>query len=726
MDEIQKRQLYPIDTTTLLRMSDTTSAEDRSTTVQHPTSIAQCALIHWNAYLTSGKHEHNEVFLRQANWLLAHEFRFSNGAGGWPVPLTRPGYYATGPFLSASVQGMGLSVLTRAYQLTRDEAFLHVARRTLCTFKFDILDSGINTPSGDKGIFFEEVAVYPAAHILYGHILGILGLYDFAMFVQNHEVEKLIEQSLNALDALIDAFDIGNWTRSDLLCRCPASVSQHELHIKLLEALAQYSGSVRFSVWALRWKNYQRKPGVRLYYQLSSHFRSYGKKIKPLTQHPFVHSGCTDERSLLRICVPVTAFPVPGGIRGVLMGVAQTMGNRWQMTYVTRAKGSDTAGLDIKQFWSRGTHPWYFPAVWLYFVTGWRKLFALLCRRPRYDLVLPQDGISTGAFTVLASKLIGVRVVCMDHGSITLLDNPIYRIERANAMRKHLWHQRVRSLIHWPSIRIFAWIATRYSDLFLVAGDEVEDVYKQFGVHPSRIMRYVYMVDAGRFTRPDSTVRAKLLAEQDIPANAIIVTLINRLAPEKGLAVAMEGIALALKALTPEIRARVRVVIAGDGPLRRQVEADILRYDLTSTCRLWGTATPEDVVLLLGLADIFLYAGTRGTNYSVAVLEAMAAGCAVIASVIPRSNARLLAAGRGIAIPPGSATAICDALARICNDPILCRQMGGLCRDYVVTNHNASVLERSLLRASFFQPLLQMKNRQIDGLRERDSLKETE
>lgn len=726
MNKYQEHRLYLIDVLPLLKMQDTTHADDGNTTSQHPASVAQHALAYWNTYLTHGEHEYSDAFLRQANWLLDHELSLPNGIGGWPVPLAERDYYATGPFLAASVQGMGLSVLTRAYQLTGKEAFLHAARRALYAFEFDILDGGINTPLGDKAIFFEEVAVYPAAHILHGHLLGMLGLYDYAMLIKNNEVEELILHSLTALHTLIDAFDTGYWTRYDLLHRHFSSLSQHTLHIKLLEAIAQISGSVRFSDLAIRWKSYQQQPKSRLHHWLVTHVRPNTHSwLGSLARRPFVHSLSTNQHTLLHVCVPVTAFPVPGGTRGVLEGVALAMSKRWQMTYVTAKKGADTAGLDIRRFGLVGSHPWHFPGVWLYFITGLQKLFVLLCHRPGYSLIIPQDGVSTGAFAALIGRLTGVRVVCMDHGSITLLDNPAFRIEQADATKKYRWHQRIRSVIHWPSMHVLARIAVRYSDLFFVAGDEVENAYrKNFGVHPDRIMRYTYMIGTDRFTPPTTSAQAKIRTAQNIPTDAIVITLINRLAPEKGLDVAMDGIALTLEILNQKIHERVRIVIAGEGPLRSQIEADIQRYNLNSTCLLWGSATPKDVVLLLGITDIFLYAGTRGTNYSIAVLEAMAACCAVVASVVPQSNAKLLADGRGIAIAPSNPMEIRDALVRLCNDPALCRQMGELSREYVATNHNALMLERSLLRASFFQLPIVMHDRQLDNLAEKDRMKE--
>ena len=93
-----------------------------------------------------------------------------------------------------------------------------------------------------------------------------------------------------------------------------------------------------------------------------------------------------------------------------------------------------------------------------------------------------------------------------------------------------------------------------------------------------------------------------------------------------------------------------------------------------------------------------------------AVLEAMAAGCAVIASTTPQSNARLLAEGRGIAIRPNDASEIGNALVRLCSNLELCSQMGDMAREYVATYHNTHMLQRTLLRASFFAPKIVLED----------------
>jgi len=711
---------YPIDVSPLLTLPGGTLDEvevpynafsGKIPATYHPTSIAQNALAHWNIYLTNGGNEHKEKFMSCASWLLANEVSLSNNAGGWPIPFALPAYHAPQLYLSALTQGSVISVLMRAYQLTSDDAFLQAACRAVRTFELDILDGGVNTQLGDSGVFFETVAVYPAAHILNGYILALFGLYDYVMFTKDKRVEQLIQCSVTTLHSLIDEYDTGYWTRYDLLHKRLASWFYHSLHVALLETLARYCGCEHCAALAQRWAGYQRRLGCRLRHLIVRRATSYydfGLKLR-LRRVAFRVTSTNSQSSRDRVCVPITDFPVSGGVRGVLAGVAQVMRDKWQMVYLTRHKGKRSDGLEIEVFGGKIASPWHFPFIWLYCVAGLRKLFTLLRRSSGYRLILPQDGVFTGAFAALVGKIAGVRVVCMDHGNVTWLYNPSFRLERLKALEAYPWHGRIlfRLLLtcYCSTLWLLAHLATRCTDQFLIAGDEVEDVYrKRLDVHSSRIIRYAYMVDVARFTPPDKESRASMRAEQGIAEEAIVITLINRLAPEKGLHFALEGIALALSALPPDVRARVRVLIAGDGPLRSQVEADIWRHSLDSVCILWGEANPSDVITLLGISDIFLYSGTRGTNYSMAVLEAMAAGCAVIASVVPQSNARLLAEGRGIALVPGNATEIATALARLCSDLVLCRQMGQKAREYVANYHTAVMLKRSLLRASFFAP----------------------
>ena len=720
---ISQRPRYPVDLSSYLALSpgtsDATGVPYHGDSSQyHPTIIAHYALAHWNQYLTANDEHHRSAFLTQARWFVEHEVRISDDGGIWPVSLPHPDVRGGGSWLSATAQGGALSVLVRAFQLTGEDTFLSLAGRAARSFERDILDGGLSTPVGEDGIFFEEVAAYPATHTLGGCVFALCGLYDYVALTDDTQIERLIQRSLATMHVLLGEFDVGFWTRADLLHRRLASEAQLTLQAELLEALVTHSGCQHCSELASRWKGYQRDLGSRLRSGVARRCASYNRALwsrvrSMLFQQPW-------PARLLRVCVPIHAFPVTGGTRAVLAGVAQVTADQWQLEYLTQHAGPNPDGLIIHEFGSAKTAPWQFPMVWLYSLAGWWKLTSLIRNGCDFHVVLPQDGVFTSAFAALAAKLAGVRVVCVDHGNLTLLKDPSYRAERIAALATKKWSwprrllARLRYMGYWPSLSLLARISARFVDHYLIPGvvdDGTEEICKRLGVPASRITRFGSMIDTHRYSALDATARASARGKYGIAADSIVVAMTCRLAPEKGLDVALHAIGWALSELSPGVHARVRVIIAGDGPSRAQVEETIHNCGLSRTCALWGETSTTDVISLLGMSDIFLYTSVRGACLSMAVLEAMASGCAVVASTRPLSNARLLAEGRGIAVPAGDVEQTGGALARLVNDGELCHIMGRAARDYVSVHHSAAVFRRVLTRATYWSHLNELLDR---------------
>jgi glycosyltransferase involved in cell wall biosynthesis len=586
---------------------------------------------------------------------------------------------------------------------------LRAARRAVRPFELDILDGGVSAPVSVDGLFFEEVAVYPASRILNGYIFAVIGLLDYVALTNDSGIAALIQRSHDTLHELMSEFDAGYWSRYDQLHQELATPFYHAVHVTLLEVLSRSSGCERCAAVASRWAAHDRRRSSRLRYLIASRGSRYLRGAWRRLRHALLRVREVDGQTAPDlVCVPIAAFPVAGGTRSVLAGVAQAMAGEWEMEYLTNQVGPHTEGMAIRPFGHAGAVPWRFPNVWLYVFSGWSKLLSLIRQGERYRLILPQDGAFTGAFAGVVGKMLGVRVVCMDHGNVTLPYSPAFRAEReqASTLRRRpqrlLW--RLRDACYVPSLRLFAYIAARCADHYLPAGDDVAEAHvRQYGVHPSRITRFPFLVDVARFTPSDDAIRIQRRAQYGLAADAIVVTMVNRLAPEKNVDLALRGLSQALQMLPRAARIRVRMMIAGEGPLRAQIEAAIRRHGLDATCTLLGEATPDDVSQLLGVSDIFLYTGTRGIN-PVAVLEAMAAGCGVIATTAPRMVATYLAENRGIAIPPGDAPAVAMALSQAITDLPRCRQMGRRAREYVTARHTAQALRRALRRGTFWAP----------------------
>jgi glycosyltransferase involved in cell wall biosynthesis len=403
----------------------------------------------------------------------------------------------------------------------------------------------------------------------------------------------------------------------------------------------------------------------------------------------------------------------------VLEAIEAVTPDLWSMEYLTRAITNQETGRYVVHRFGR---PWmgasHFPFVWFYVLTGSAKLLALLRRGKSFDLVLPQDAVFSAFLSAPLGRLAGARVVCIDHGHLTLLQEDIHPLHLAE--RRHLLAHRgrLRRLIgrvqewcYWPSYRLMLRLAARFVDQYLapgVPGDGVEAMAARFGIPASRVVRFASMVDVERYPLLSEEERVRRRQEHGLRPEHVVVAIACRLTPEKGLDVALASLARALESLMPAARSNVRLIIAGEGPLRHELEQTIDQLQLQAQCALWGELSAPEIARLLSISDIFLYTSTRGACFSMAVLEAMAAGCAVIASTRPPSNALLLSEGRGIAVRPADVEETASALARLIASPTLCRQMGQAARAYIAERHSPAAFRRVLLRASGWADLEQL------------------
>ncbi len=118
---------------------------------------------------------------------------------------------------------------------------------------------------------------------------------------------------------------------------------------------------------------------------------------------------------------------------------------------------------------------------------------------------------------------------------------------------------------------------------------------------------------------------------------------------------------------------RVEFAIAGDGEQRAELERLRTALDLEKRVEFRGSIA--DVPGFLSTLDIAVVP-SHSEGMSNALLEAMAAGRAVVATDVG-ANARLLADGTcGLLVPPGNPEMLATAIARLVVDPALARQLG--------------------------------------------------
>ncbi len=206
--------------------------EVRGKQLYFPTTLFQKALGHWDLWLASTRKDeaHRLAFLNTARWAVETQDK----QGGWPVwPLL--GLRYASPY-SAMTQGEGISVLVRAFLITKEQKFLDAAGRALRPMQ-KTLDKEGTCWIVPEGFILEEVPTEGYRSVLNGWIFALFGLYDYLLIEDSSEVRNILEGSLSALVALLPSYDAGYWSYYDLSGHL-ASPFYHRLHIAQLEALS--------------------------------------------------------------------------------------------------------------------------------------------------------------------------------------------------------------------------------------------------------------------------------------------------------------------------------------------------------------------------------------------------------------------------------------------------------------------------------------------------------
>ncbi len=87
-----------------------------------------------------------------------------------------------------------------------------------------------------------------------------------------------------------------------------------------------------------------------------------------------------------------------------------------------------------------------------------------------------------------------------------------------------------------------------------------------------------------------------------------------------------------------------------------------------------GQVTGDEKQRLLATSNVFVAPNTGGESFGIVIVEAMAAGCAVVASNLPAFQAVL--GDDGLLVPVQDARALAEAVTRLLGDPVDARRMG--------------------------------------------------
>jgi glycosyltransferase involved in cell wall biosynthesis len=172
--------------------------------------------------------------------------------------------------------------------------------------------------------------------------------------------------------------------------------------------------------------------------------------------------------------------------------------------------------------------------------------------------------------------------------------------------------------------------------------------------------------------------------ELGIDVETCLIGTIGRLTPVKGLSYLLRSVSILLRQ-----RANVRLLIVGDGVIRKDLEAQTRDFGISENVVFLGHR--EDTLELMQALDIFVLP-SLSEGIPMALLEAMAASRAVVASRVGGIPEIVEDGVEGILVEPMDVNRLAESCVRLIDSPETAMKMGEQARKRVVQDFSASVM----------------------------------
>lgn len=259
-------------------------------------------------------------------------------------------------------------------------------------------------------------------------------------------------------------------------------------------------------------------------------------------------------------------------------------------------------------------------------------------------------------------------------------------------VRVHTFHGHVLTGYFGPVLnrvfrlveRVLAGLTTR---IVAISPRQAGDLQHYLRLRPERISVIPLGLDLDRFTSGDRAAHRARFRTRLGMTNELLITLVGRLAPIKN-----HGLALRAFALLSKAHPEARLVLVGDGeeaPRLRQIALDLQVSD-----RVVFTGWSQDLEEVYCGSDIVaLTSDNEGTP--VCIIEALASGCAVVATDVG-GVADVLEEGKlGLMVRAGDEVGLAQAFSRLAGSAERDR-WSGLGRDSVLARYGVGRLARDV------------------------------
>ena len=167
--------------------------------------------------------------------------------------------------------------------------------------------------------------------------------------------------------------------------------------------------------------------------------------------------------------------------------------------------------------------------------------------------------------------------------------------------------------------------------------------------------------------------------------DSIVIGTVSRMEPEKGLDYLLDAVAN-----IAEKNPRVHLVVVGGGRCYQQLQQQSRELGIESRVHLFEYQ--DNTEAWLDLFDIYALPSLR-EGHSIALLEAMRAGKAIVASSVPGNKESVDDEKEALLVPPKDAQALAQALDRLAGDRTLAKELSEAAKERF---HRCFTVERML------------------------------
>jgi glycosyltransferase involved in cell wall biosynthesis len=284
-----------------------------------------------------------------------------------------------------------------------------------------------------------------------------------------------------------------------------------------------------------------------------------------------------------------------------------------------------------------------------------------LLRRSRIRLIHAHWIFPQGLLALLASSIFSgkVRVLITSHGGdLYGLKGPVFR-------------------------QIIKWVAGGCDHLTVVSRAMRTEAMK-LSVEPARVSVMPMGVDLQRLFVPPLR-----------PAPAQSLLFVGRLVEKKGLRYLLEAMPKIL-AEFPE----ARLVVAGDGPCRRELEGFCAVLGIRERVEFLGAVRNEELPAVYQRSSIIVFPSVVSTDgdregFGLVLVEALGCGCAAVASDLPAMTDIVENGVTALIVPQKRPDAIAAAVIRLLTDPELRLRLAQAGRRQVLTHFDWETISQA-------------------------------